>query len=82
MGEVISEKDVVIKDLSGPYIIERAKVLWNDKTKGYVMWFHLDSAQYKYRHVGIATFPIANGTFTFVGAFQPDGIPSLNMNLY
>jgi hypothetical protein len=31
---------------------------------------------------GVATSPIPNTTFTFVRAFQPDGIPSLDMNLY
>ncbi|CAF1155943.1 unnamed protein product [Adineta steineri] len=82
MGEVLGQKQVFIKDLSGPYVIERPKVIWNEKTKLYVMWFHLDSIDYKYRYVGVATSLIPNGIFKFVNAFQPDGIPSLDMNIY
>ncbi len=69
MGRVLSQKDIVVKDLPGPYIIERPKVLWNPSTKRYVMWFHLDGPHYKYHHVGVAISPRANETFTFVGSF-------------
>jgi hypothetical protein len=82
IGQVLGQKQVFIKDLSGPYVIERPKVIWNEKTKLYVMWFHLDSDNYRYRYVGVATSPTPNGTFKFVDAFQPDGVPSLDMNIY
>jgi hypothetical protein len=82
IGEVLGQKQVYIKDRSGPYIIERPKVVWNEKTKLFVLWFHLDSSSYGYRYVGVAISPYPNQTFIFVDAFQPDGIPSLDMNLY
>jgi len=66
----------------GPYVVERPKVLFNAKTKKYVMWFHLDSHDYKYRRVGVATADLPQGPFTFVHAIQPDGIPSLDMSLW
>ncbi len=46
------------------------------------MWFHLDSSNYGYRYVGVATSPTPNKRFQFIDGFQPDGISSLDMNLY
>ena len=82
MGPVLGQPQVQIKGLPGPYVIERPKVVWNTVTQRFVMWFHLDSIDYRYRYTGVATSPTPNDTFTFVQAFQPDGIPSLDMNLY
>ena len=55
-GQVFHQSDVRVHDSTGPFVIERPKVLYNKATKKYVMWFHLDTAGYKYRHVGVATF--------------------------
>jgi len=82
IGQILGQKQVYIKDHPGPYIIERPKVVYNQKTKLFVLWFHLDSGSYGYRYVGVATSPYPNQTFTFVNGFQPDGVPSLDMNLY
>ena len=82
VGQVLGQKEVYIKDRQGPYVIERPKVVWNAKTEQFVMWFHLDSSSYGYRYVGVAKSSLPNSTFNFIDAFQPDGIPSLDMNLY
>jgi hypothetical protein len=82
VGQVFGQQQVNIKNHSGPYIIERPKVVWNAGTKLFVMWFHLDSSNYGFRYVGVATSPTPGAVFTFVNGFQPDGIPSLDMNLY
>jgi hypothetical protein len=60
----------------------RPKVLFNDATKEYVMWFHLDTSDYQYRHAGVATSSNPAGPFVFAYALQPDGIPSLDMSLF
>jgi len=82
IGQVLGQKQVYIPNHPGPYVIERPKVLWNAPTKLFVMWLHADSSNYGLRYVGVATSPSPSSTFTFIGAFQPDGIPSLDMNLY
>ena len=82
IGQVLGQQQVHIEGLTGPYVIERLKVLWNSITKLFVMWFHLDSYNYGYRYVGVATSATPGAIFTFMKAFQPDNIPSLNMNLY
>jgi len=66
----------------GPFVVERPKVLFNAKTRKFVMWFHLDDQHYKYRRVGVATADSPQGPFTFVHAIQPDNIPSLDMSLW
>ena len=82
VGQVLGQKQVFIEGHPGPYVIERPKVLWNAQTQMFIMWFHLDSSDYRYRYTGVATSSSASGTFTFVHAMQPDGIPSLDMNLF
>jgi beta-xylosidase len=42
-------------DLGPNRIIERPKVLYNDKTGKYVMWMHVDSSDYGEAKVGVAT---------------------------
>lgn len=78
----------------GPWIVQRPKVIFNNHTGKYVMYFHLDQPKhkaaaamarnggYEFRRVGTATADYARGPYTFVAGFQPDGIPSLDMNLF
>ena len=85
-GQVLKQSDVHIehhaRNVTGPFIIERPKVLFNPRTKTFVMWFHLETKGYLYRHAGVATSQAANGPFRFVHAMQPDGLPSLDMSLF
>ena len=81
-GQVLTQAQIVAPGAKGPFVVERPKVLYNAATKKFVMWFHLDDSGYKYRHVGTATADQPQGPFTWVAAFQPDGIPSLDMNLF
>ena len=62
--------------------MERPKVLYNEATKLYVMWFHLDTAGYGFRHAGVATSPDPTGPFLFVHGIKPDGYGSLDMSLF
>lgn len=64
------------------YRIERPKVIYNDNTKKYVMYFHLDSAGFKMGMVGVATSDTVAGTYKYVHGLQPDGQRSLDMTLF
>mmetsp|Transcript_7450 Transcript_7450/g.17656 ORF Transcript_7450/g.17656 Transcript_7450/m.17656 type:complete len:379 (+) Transcript_7450:25-1161(+) len=92
-GRVFSQEMMpkVVKGEIGPWVIERPKVLYNNNTSKFVMWFHLDKASwnffasqgyYSFRHAAVATSPTPVGPFKFVHALQPDGIPSLDMSLW
>lgn len=81
-GQILSQKDIVVEGQSGPFVVERPKVLFNNKTNLYVLWFHLDNSGYSFRHAAVAVSPTPTGHFRFVHALQPDGVPSLDMSLY
>lgn len=52
-------------------VCERPKVLWNAKTRRYVMWMHLDNRQYTYAMAGVAVSEKPEGPFQFLEAFRP-----------
>jgi hypothetical protein len=81
-GQVFHQQDIHMANQTGPFIVERPKVLYNAKTKLYVMWFHLDTAGYGFRRAGVATSTVPIGPFKFIHGIQPDGIPSLDMSLF
>lgn len=85
-GRVLGQDDVVVPGEHGRWVMQRPKVLFNNRTRRFVLWFHLDqpkrSGKYKFRRVGTATAKLPAGPFTFVAGFRPDGIPSLDMNLF
>ncbi len=55
-------------------IIERPKVLYNAKTKKYVMWFHLElkGQGYSAARCGIATSDTPAGPYTYLKSLRPD----------
>ena len=81
-GQVLRQQDIHTSNATGPFIVERPKVLYNEMTKLYVMWFHLDTPGYGLRQAGVATSPNATGPFQFVHGIKPDGYGSLDMSLF
>lgn len=63
-------------------VLERPKVLYNEKTKKFVMWFHADTADYVYAGIGVAISDTPYGPFTFLGAKQPNRQDSRDMTLF
>mmetsp|Transcript_44380 Transcript_44380/g.99911 ORF Transcript_44380/g.99911 Transcript_44380/m.99911 type:complete len:389 (-) Transcript_44380:6-1172(-) len=80
-GEVLHQSEISVLGQPGPFVVERPSVLYNNQTGLFVMWFHLDTAGYKLRRVGVAASANAGGPFEFVHSMQPDGVPSLDMSL-
>lgn len=85
-GQVFAQADLKLNgslaNMTGPFVVERPKTVYNKKHKKYVMWFHLDDSRYKFRHAGVAVSSSPTGPFKFMHALQPDGIPSLDMSLF
>jgi len=81
-GQVFSQTDITQGDTEGPFIVERPKVLYNTETKKFVMWFHLDTSDYGYRHAGVAQSESPTGPFKYVHGMLPDGSKSLDMSLF
>lgn len=51
--------------------VERPKVIYNPKTKKFVMWMHLDQDGYSYSRAGIAISDTPAGPFTCIKAIRP-----------
>ena len=58
------------------------QVLWNEATRQFVMWVHVDDANYETARVGVATSPRATGPFTYHGSFRPHGQQSRDLTLF
>jgi hypothetical protein len=83
-GIALKVSDDPNSDIVKGCIIERPKVLYNKKTRRYVMWFHLElkGQGYSAARVGVATSKSASGPYKFIRDFRPDGEMSRDMTLY
>lgn len=61
-------------DIEKGAIIERPKVIYNEKTGKYVMWFHLELKGHKYTSAlsGIATSDKVTGPYTYLKSVRPN----------
>lgn len=55
-------------------VIERPKVVYNDKTQKYVMWFHLElkGQGYLAARCGVAISESVNGPYEYLGSYRPN----------
>ncbi|KAH9860350.1 hypothetical protein J1614_011681 [Plenodomus biglobosus] len=63
-------------------VIERPKVIYNKKTNKYVMWMHIDSANYGEAKIGVATGDSVCGKYTYLRSEQPLGFQSRDSGVY
>lgn len=61
-------------DIAKGCILERPKVIYNEKTSKFVMWFHLElkDAGYDAARSGVAVSDHPEGPFTFIRSFRPN----------
>lgn len=68
---------------NGKVNLERPKVLFNDKTKKYVLWAHYENGKdYRCAACAIATCDTPDGDFVYHGSFNPFGYMSRDCTLY
>lgn len=53
-------------------VFERPKVLYNQKTKQFVMWMHMDNKNYTRTQAGVAVSSTPAGPYKFVGNVKPN----------
>ncbi|MFM0211159.1 family 43 glycosylhydrolase [Paraburkholderia sediminicola] len=58
-------------DIAASQVVERPKVIFNDTTKQYVMYMHVDNTSYSFAKVGVATSTTPCGPYTYQGSFMP-----------
>ncbi|XP_014510479.1 uncharacterized protein LOC106769388 isoform X1 [Vigna radiata var. radiata] len=69
-------------DLYKSNVLERPKVIFNDKTRKYVMWMHIDDVNYTKAAVGIAISDTPDGPFEYLGSQRPHGYESRDMTVF
>lgn len=63
-------------------VVERPKVVYNKRTKQFVMWMHVDTADYVYGGIGVAVSNTPTGPFTFLYSTQPNKQDSRDMTIF
>jgi beta-xylosidase len=83
-GLALATSDDPASDITDGCLMERPKVIYNKKTKKYVMWFHLELKDkgYAAARAGIAISDKITGPYKFVSSFRPNGNMSRDMNLF
>lgn len=69
-------------DLHPSKVMERPKVIYNKKTKQYVMWLHVDTADYRLRSAGLAVSGKPTGPFRYLGSIHPNGLVSADQTVF
>nr|WP_294897218.1 glycoside hydrolase family 43 protein [uncultured Pedobacter sp.] len=76
--------DNATSDIATGCIIERPKVIYNRKTKQFVMWFHLElkGKGYNAARAAVAVSDKVTGPYRFINSFRPNGNMSRDMTLF
>lgn len=74
--------DVKDSDLDTGRVIERPKVIYNEQTKKFVMWIHIDKNDYNYSRGGVAISDSPVGPYRYLGSVQPNGQMLRDMTLF
>lgn len=71
-------------DITRGCVMERPKVIYNKKTKKYVLWFHLElkGKGYSAARAAVAVSDNITGPYTYVSSFRPNGNMSRDMGLF
>ncbi|KAL5362575.1 glycosyl hydrolase [Aspergillus floccosus] len=69
-------------DLGPNRVVERPKVIYNEKNHQYVMWMHIDSSNYGDAKAGVAVGSSVCGDYTYLNSSRPLGYQSRDMGLF
>lgn len=69
-------------DLHPSKVLERPKVVYNPNTGKYVMWAHVESADYSKAAAGVAVSDTPTGPFEYLGSFRPNDAMSRDQTVF
>jgi len=83
-GIALAVSDDPKSDITKGCVLERPKVIYNEKRKKFVMWFHLEliGQGYSAARSGVAVADNVSGPYTFISSFRPDGQMARDMTLF
>lgn len=77
-----AEPDDSSSDLHPSKVLERPKVVYNPKTGKFVMWAHVESADYGKAAAGVAVADSPTGPFKYLGSFRPNNAMSRDQTVF
>lgn len=77
-----SEKKDTTSDIYEGNVIERPKVIYNSKTKQFVLWMHIDSKDYAAARSGVAVSDKPQGPFKYLRSERPNGNMARDMTIF
>ncbi|KAK4346668.1 hypothetical protein RND71_033007 [Anisodus tanguticus] len=77
-----AEENNETHDLYKLNVLERPKVIYNEKTGKYVMWMHIDDTNYTKASAGVAISDFPTGPFDYLYSKRPHGYESRDMTLF
>ena len=81
-GLALAAEDDINSDLHPSKVCERPKVIYNAKTKKFVMWTHAESRDYAKASAGVAVSDTPVGPFKYIGSFRPNDGMSRDQTLF
>lgn len=82
-GIVLSAvKDDTKHDLHPSQVLERPKVIYNEKNNKFVMWMHVDSPDYLKAAAGVAISDSPTGPFKYLGSMRPNDAMSRDQTVF
>ncbi|KAF6982372.1 hypothetical protein CFC21_000769 [Triticum aestivum] len=76
------EEKNLFHDLHKSNVLERPKVIYNNRTGKYVMWMHTDDANYTKSSIGVASSDSPTGPFTYLYSKRPHNCESRDMTIF
>ncbi|GAA0176558.1 hypothetical protein Leryth_002350 [Lithospermum erythrorhizon] len=77
-----AEENDETHDLHKLNVLERPKVVYNEKSGKYVMWMHIDDVNYTKAAVGVAVSDYPTGPFDYLYSKNPHGFESRDMTVF
>jgi Glycosyl hydrolases family 43 len=83
-GLALTQSEDTLSDIRKGCVMERPKVIYNKRTKKFVMWFHLElkGRGYGAARAAVAVSDKITGPYQFVSSFRPNGNMSRDMTLF
>ena len=75
-------RDGHASDLHPSKVMERPKVIYNARTGQFVMWLHVDTADYTYARAGVAVSDRPAGPYRYLGSMRPLCAESRDMTVF
>ncbi|XP_073157756.1 uncharacterized protein [Henckelia pumila] len=69
-------------DLYKMNVVERPRVIYNERSGKYVMWIHVDDVAYTKASVGVAVSDSPAGPFEYLSSRRPNGFDSRDMTVF